>query len=68
MTRVQECFYRTMMTNTFLEVASVVCKRVHVAVTSLSSSLAGKVAVAVLFAGVVACWDAVFNFPSVLQR
>ena len=44
-----EVFYRTMMTNMFLEVASVVCYGVHVAVTSFSSSLAGKVAVAILF-------------------
>ena len=44
-----EVFSRTMMTNMFLEVASVVCYGVHVAVTSFSSSLAGKVVVAILF-------------------
>ena len=44
-----EVFSRTMTTNMFLEVASVVCHGVQVAVTSFSSSLAGKVAVAILF-------------------
>ena len=44
-----EVFSRTMTTNMFLEVASVVCYGVHVAVTSFSSSLAGKVASRVNF-------------------
>ena len=44
-----EVFSRTMTTNMFLEVASVVCYGVQVAVTSFSSSLSGKVAVAILF-------------------
>ena len=42
-------FSRNMTTNMFLEIASVVCYGVQVAVTSFSSSLAGKVAVAILF-------------------
>ena len=44
-----EVFSRTMLTNMFLEVASVVCYGVQVAVTSFSSSLAGQVTVAILF-------------------